>query len=160
MRRSLADGESEQLVSEIEGLGALGPEDLNQRWQMLFACGRPNRLCGSLLAQALAYRLQERVFGGLKASTRQLLQQVANRAATRGPAVELPRARLKAGTVLVREWHGTTHRITVLEAGFLCSGKRYRSLSEVARTITGSRWSGPLFFGLKSSAKEQGHGAQ
>ena len=160
MRRSLADGESEQLVSEIEGLRALSPEDLNQRWQLLFASGRPHRLCGSLLAQALAYRLQERACGGLKASTRQLLQQVANNAATRGPAVELPRARLKAGTVMIREWHGTTHRITVLEEGFLRSGKRYRSLSEVARTITGSRWSGPLFFGLKSSAKEQGHGAE
>ncbi len=96
----------------------------------------------------------------MKASTRQVLQQVANRAAARGSAVELPRARLKAGTVLVREWHGTTHRITVLEEGFLCSGKRYRSLSEVARTITGSRWSGPLFFGLKSFAQEQAHGAQ
>jgi hypothetical protein len=160
VRRWLADGESEQLVSEVESLRALSPEELNRRWQILFGSDRPKRLCGSLLVQALAYRLQERVCGGLKASTRQLLQQVANRAAARSPAVELPRARLKAGTVLVREWHGTTHRITVLEGGFLCSGKRYRSLSEVARTITGSRWSGPLFFGLKSSAQEQGHGAQ
>ena len=62
--------------------------------------------------------------------------------------------RLKAGTVLVREWHGTTHRVTVLDDGFRFGGKRYRSLSEVARTITGSRWSGPLFFGLKSASTE------
>ena len=160
MRRSLADGESEKLVSEIESLRALSPEGLNRRWQILFGSDRPKRLCGCLLAQALAYRLQESAWGGLKASTRQLLQQVANRAAARSPAVELPRLRLKAGTVMIREWHGTTHRITVLEEGFLCSGKRYRSLSEVARTITGSRWSGPLFFGLKSFAQEQAHGAQ
>jgi len=71
----------------------------------------------------------------------------------RSPAVEPPLVRLKAGTMLVREWHRTTHRVTVEEQGFLFRGERYRSLSEIARTITGTRWSGPLFFGLKS--KEQ-----
>jgi hypothetical protein len=62
--------------------------------------------------------------------------------------------------VLIREWHGTTHRITVAEKSFLFGGKRYRSLSEIARAITGTRWSGPLFFGLRSQVKEPRYGAE
>jgi Protein of unknown function (DUF2924) len=61
------------------------------------------------------------------------------------------------GTVLVRDWGGVTHQVKVLEDAILFRGKRYKSLSEVARVITGSRWSGPLFFGLKAAAKEQNH---
>jgi hypothetical protein len=60
---------------------------------------------------------------------------------------------------LIREWHGTKHQVTVLQDGFVYRGKRFHSLSEIARTITGSRWSGPLFFGLKSSRKEQSNEA-
>ena len=159
MRGSLSHSDSETLVTEVEGLRRLSPEELDQRWRRLFESERPNRMCGSLLRQGLAYRLQEKVLGGLKASTRRLLQQIAT-GTTRSPAVEPPIARLKTGTVLIREWHGTTHRITVAEKGFLFGGKRYRSLSEIARAITGTRWSGPLFFGLKSSVKEQSHGAE
>jgi hypothetical protein len=66
----------------------------------------------------------------------------------------------KPGTVLVRDWVGVTHQVKVLEDGLLFRGKRYESLSEIARAITGSRWSGPLFFGLKAAAKEQSHGAR
>ncbi len=160
MRGSLSHSDWEKLVTEIESLGRLSPEELDQRWRRLFESERPNRMCGSLLRQGLAYRLQEKVLGGLKASTRRLLQQIATNGTTRSPAVERPIARLKTGTVLSREWHGTTHRITALGEGFLFGSKRYHSLSEIARTITGSRWSGPLFFGLKSSAKEQSHGAE
>ena len=66
----------------------------------------------------------------------------------------------KPGTVLVRDWGGVTHQVKVLEDGIVFRSKRYKSLSEVARVITGSRWSGPLFFGLKAAAKEQSHGTQ
>ncbi len=62
--------------------------------------------------------------------------------------------------MLVRDWGGVTHQAKVLEDGILFRSKRYKSLSEVARVITGSRWSGPLFFGLKSAAKEQNHGTR
>ncbi len=61
---------------------------------------------------------------------------------------------------LIREWHGTTHRTTVAEKGFLFGGKRYRSLSEIARAITGTHWSGPRFFGLRARAKETNHGVR
>ena len=160
MQGSLSHSDCEKLVNEIEVLRALSPQELDQRWRLLFECERPNRIYGSLLRQALAYRLQEKAAGGLKSSTRRLLQRVASNGTVRSAAVEPPIARLKTGTVLVREWHGTTHRVTVEEKGFLFRAKRYRSLSEIARTITGTRWSGPLFFGLKSSAKEQSDGAE
>ena len=85
----------------------------------------------------------------MKASTRQLLQQVANRAAARSPGVELPRARLKAGTVLVREWDRQSQRVMVMAEGFSWNGQTYDSLSKVAFAITGTRWNGPRFFGLR-----------
>jgi Protein of unknown function (DUF2924) len=70
----------------------------------------------------------------------------------------IPSPSPKPGTVLVREWGGVTHQVKVLEGGVLFRGERYKSLSEVARLITGARWSGPLFFGLKSAVKERSHG--
>ncbi|MGD0291792.1 MAG: DUF2924 domain-containing protein [Candidatus Binataceae bacterium] len=66
---------------------------------------------------------------------------------------------MSTGTVLVREWHGIKHQVTVLQDGFLYRAKHFRSLSQIARAITGSRWSGPLFFGMKSSRKEQSYEA-
>jgi hypothetical protein len=160
MRSSVSGDEFEQLAMEIQDLRACSPGELDQRLRRLFESDRPSRVCGSLLTQALAYRLQEKALGGLKASTRRLLQQVASNGTTRSATVEPPIARLKTGTVLIREWHGTTHRVTVAEKSFLFSGKRYRSLSEIARAITGTRWSGPLFFGLKSRVKEPRHGVE
>jgi len=111
-----------------------------------------------LLIRALGYRLQEKAIGGLKPSIRRLLERWGRNGSGRGPLAEPARTRLKAGTVLVREWHGVNNRVTVLDDGFDFDGERFRSLSEIARKITGVRWSGPLFFGL--SAKEQRHGAE
>jgi hypothetical protein len=158
MKCSLSDIEGRS--AEIENRGNLGPEELDQAWRDLFESDRPRRVCGDLLIKALGYRLQEKGIGGLKPSTRRLLELWGRKGAGRGPLAEPARTRLKAGTVLVREWRGVTHRVSVLDDGFDFHGERFRSLSEVARKITGVRWSGPLFFGLKSSAKEQRHGAE
>jgi len=70
----------------------------------------------------------------------------------------IPERRASAGTVLIRQWRGVSHRVTVLDTAVVYRGRRYKSLSEVARAITGSRWSGPLFFGLKGRAKEAVNG--
>jgi len=113
-----------------------------------------------LLIKALGYRLQEKAIGGLKPLTRRLLKRLGRNVSERSPLAEPARTRLKAGTVLVREWHGVTHCVTVLDDGFDFDGERFRSLSEIARKISGVRWSGPLFFGLKSSAREVRHGAE
>ena len=104
------------------------------------------------MVRAIAYRLQERAFGGLKPSTQKILDRVCD---TRGEiAQHIPRPRVGAGTVLIREWRGVRHRVTVLDHDVVYRGRRYQSLSEVARAITGTYWSGPLFFGLKNQAKE------
>jgi len=161
MARKWSSDQSAQLLNEIEGLRTLSATELDQRWQTLFGSARPPRIYGALLIGVLAYRLQENTLGGLKASTRRLLRQVAGNAAARRPTSPLPRSQLKAGTVLIREWHGVSHRLTVLDKGFRFGGQRFGSLSAIARKITGSRWSGPLFFGLKAaSAKEADHGAK
>ena len=158
MKCSLVDIEG--LLIRVENLRILGAEELDQTWRALFGSERPRRVCGDLLIKALGYRLQEKAIGGLKPSTRRLLECQGRNGSERGPLAEPARIRLKAGTVLVREWHGVTHRVSVLDDGFYFKGKRCGSLSEIARKITGVRWSGPLFFGLKSPASEQCHGAE
>jgi len=141
--------EIERIETELELLPKLSAKRLDQRWRELFGTPRPQRLYGPLLIGVLAYRLQEKAFGGLKPATRRLLRQVAGLPAERRSLDRLTQPRLKAGTVLLREWHGTTFRVMVLESGYEYNAQRFKSLSEVARRITGSRWSGPLFFGLK-----------
>jgi DUF2924 family protein len=120
----------------------------------------PPRVSGELLIKALAHRLQEKALGGLKPATRRLLESWGRKNAEPSLPTQPVKTRLKAGTVLAREWHGTTHRVTVIDDGYRFDSKRYRSLSEIARTITGSRWSGPLFFGLNAIAGGQLHGAE
>jgi hypothetical protein len=95
------------------------------------------------MLRAVAYKMQEQVLGGLAPSTRRLLSMdVAQRPRRSRTA--------RPGTVLIREWRGVTHQVTVTEQGALYRGERYRSLSQIARVITGARWSGPRFFGVKA----------
>ena len=126
---------------------------------MLYRTEAPAYIGQSLLLQAVAYRLQERALGGVKSSTRRLLERAAEDV-DRQPPSEAPATRVTPGMVLIREWHGTSHRVTVLADGVLLRGARYRSLSEVARKITGSRWSGPRFFGLRAPEKGSDHGTR
>jgi hypothetical protein len=91
--------------------------------------------------------MQEQALGGLKPATRRFLEKTAEGNASKQHIV--PFISIKPGTRLLREWHGVTYEVVIKEDGVQCNGKHYRSLSEVARTITGARWSGPLFFGLK-----------
>ncbi len=148
------------LAKQLDQLGELDPEELRKRWRIVFGSDPPPRLRSSLMVQAIAYRLQEKSLGGLKPATRRLLEKVADDVvAGRQVSTTTNKPRLRAGSILVREWHGTKHQVSVLKEGFLYRSKRYCSLSEIARTITGSRWSGPLFFGLKSPSTEQSHGA-
>ena len=146
----------QKLAAELEQLRELNPEQLRERWQTLFGAQPPPKLRTSLLVQGIAYRLQEKALGGLKPATVRLLERIADDTAARRQAAPTPeRIRVAAGTVLIREWHGTRHQVTVLNDGFLFRTKHFRSLSQIARAITGSRWSGPLFFGLKAARKEE-----
>ena len=117
----------------------------------MYGSDPPDRIRRPLMIQALAYRLQEQALGGLKPATRRLLCSVADDSETCSKIEVDSKRRVKAGAVLIREWQGTKHQVTALKDGFMFRGKRFQSLSKIAGEITGTRWSGPLFFGLKNS---------
>jgi hypothetical protein len=160
MSRSLSEPQRAQLAGEIAGLQSLDVEHLKARWRTLYGTDAPSRFSRDLLIGAVAYRLQERALGALKPITRRLFQRVAADAHARRPRQFALLRKLEPGAVLIREWGGVKHQVVVVESGFSFRGRHYRSLSAVARHITGSRWSGPLFFGLKGRTKaEAGDGA-
>ena len=140
----------EKLAQDLRDLGTRGDAELKERWRSLYGTDPPRKIHRSLLIPALAYRMQKNALGALKPSVRRHLMRVARNAEGR-QAPGYPSLRPKPGAVLVRDWGGVNHQVKVVEDGILFRSKRYKSLSEVARVITGSRWSGPLFFGLKIS---------
>ncbi|MGC2491391.1 DUF2924 domain-containing protein [Candidatus Binatus sp.] len=146
------------LAHEIASLSDATSADLKQRWRALYGTEAPRRISRDLLIRALAYRIQEQALGGLKPSTRRFLAKVADDASARRPIQVAPEPGLKPGTVLLREWHGTQHQVIVRENGIVFNGKQSKSLSQVAYRITGTKWSGPLFFGLKANRQEQSNG--
>jgi len=156
MKKGSKNRDFDKLVPQLDQLRQQSAEELLKQWQALFGVASPKKLRSSLLVQGIAYRLQGRALGGLKPSTLRLLERIADDTAA-GRPVSIPseKVRTTIGTVLMREWHGKKHQVTVLEDGFLYRTKRFRSLSQIARLITGARWSGPLFFGLKSTRKDQ-----
>jgi hypothetical protein len=158
MTKALLRGESDQVTLEIAALAGLTVKQLKGRWRSLYGAEPLRYISRELLTGAVAYRLQERAFGGLKPVTRRLLERVGGVHASKLPIPTRCGRQATAGTVLVREWHGISHRVSVLDNGVSYRGQRFQSLSEVARLITGSRWSGPRFFGLNRRSKETGNG--
>jgi hypothetical protein len=158
MKRRAPVLDRDALTAEIAGLSKASITDLRERWKAMHGKAPSREIGRSFLTRAIAYRLQERAYGGLKPSTRRLLARAAEETAT--GSSKRPQTRMaQAGTILIREWQGAAHRVTMLDDGVSFNGKRYRSLSEVAREITGSRWSGPRFFGLRVPVMENNHGA-
>ena len=148
---------AEDLAGEIATLNTLEPAALLQKWKALFGTDPSPLLARIFMIRAIAYRLQEQRYGGLKPSTQRLLDRVGEGRVDVGRR-RIPDRRVSAGTVLIREWGGVSHRVTVLDRGVVYRGRRYRSLSEVAGVITGARWSGPLFFGLTHRAQKAADG--
>src|SRR5260370_16390072 len=155
MKSLIPPEEDDRSQNELDSLRALNPDQLAERWRELYRTAMPARLRRSLIIQALAYRVQEKAFGGLKPATRRLLESAAGRASENRTAKLRTRRSAQTGTVLVREWHGTKPQVPVLKDGFTFKGKHFESLSKIARDITGTRWSGPLFFGLRSRQEHQ-----
>lgn len=138
-----------ELRNRLTLLPRMSKAQLLDLWQELYGKTPLPKIRRELMVPFLAYRMQEREYGGLKTSTRSELRRIA-RALEKKPSAELRvRTRIKPGTRLGRQWRGKMHEIFVTESGYEYLGSRYRSLSEVARTITGTHWSGPAFFGLK-----------
>jgi Protein of unknown function (DUF2924) len=146
----------EELALEITRLSALDVPALRLRWAALFGAEPSPNFGRALLIRAITYRLQEKASPGLKPATRRLLDRIADNPSKDAPR-SIPQPWATAGTVLIRQWRGVSHRVTVLDTNVVYQGQRFKSLSEVARAITGARWSGPPFFGLKGRAKETIH---
>jgi hypothetical protein len=136
---------SQEFDAEIAALPKLSRAALRERWRELFKAASPVSFTPDLLARGIAWRLQEKALGGLSPSARQLLGSgsVSDR---NGKTSSRPS--LRPGNRLVRRWRGRTYVVDVREAGLVHDGERFSSLSVIARKITGTRWSGPKFFGL------------
>jgi len=158
MRRARSVARKTKQVSledEIARLRGLDIKALRARWRTVFGGNAPPHLPRHLLFAIIAYRLQAEVLGDLDAETLRLLKKI-NLAPSKLEAVPLTEAlerrrrELSPGTILIRDWNGQTHRVMVVEQGFAWEGTTYDSLSKIAQAITGSKWNGPRFFGLRA----------
>lgn len=138
------------LADDLARLPSLDRTALTAAWQTTYSAEPPRNISQPLMLRALAYRMQVQVLRGLKPSTQRYLMKIAEEGNSARAAI--PVTQVKSGTRLLREWHGASHEVTVLDDGVYYQGKRYRSLSQIAQVITGAKWSGPLFFGLKKEA--------
>ena len=136
-------GGREATAKEVDRIVELDREACLPLWRETFGIKAPKRLSVEFMRRALAHEVQARAFGPIAKRTRRVLTSVA---AVPGAAGRLP-VRMSPGARLLREWNGRTHEVEVLPDGYLWKGRRFRSLSAVAREITGARWSGPRFFG-------------
>jgi hypothetical protein len=152
-----------QLKASREALARLPKLDiheLREEWRFLYKADASPHLSRELLIRAVAYRMQELALGGLRPELQRQLRQIATELKQTGGAAKRFRPQLKPGTRLMREWQGRTYEVVVLDDGCSWQGARYRSLSEIARKITGTAWSGPLFFGLKQNRSAGGRPSQ
>jgi len=138
-----------EIEPELAQLVRVRINELRKRWRAIFRIEPPSAFGPDLLRRGIAQRIQEQHYGGLSAQVQRQLNQIV-KALEKKPSgrIELPR-RIKPGAILVRTWKDKSHRVTVLNDGFAFEGRVHKSLSEIARYITGTRWNGPKFFGLR-----------
>jgi len=143
------------VVAQIAELERMPIDELRKKWKYLYGKTSPASSNRRQLVARLAYRIQELAYGGLSREARERLEKIAGMSVSgrkthrRDPNLPVP------GTKLIREWQGGRIEVTVLETGFECEGKRYRSLSAIAATITGTKWNGWEFFGLRPRKKSR-----
>jgi hypothetical protein len=141
--------------AELDRLPTTPIADLRKRYRELFRAEPPKAFGPDLLRRSIAHQIQEKAYGGLPASTRRLLDQLVKAAMAKpNGRLELPR-RVKPGSELVRTWKRKSYRVMMMADGFAYDGRRFASLSEIATEITGTRWNGPRFFGLRSAAGKE-----
>jgi hypothetical protein len=139
--------------AELKKLPKMPIAALRIRYRAIFRTEVPAAFGPDLLRRTIAYRIQEKAYGGLPSSARRILNQLVKAMAAKPTGrLDLPR-RIKPGSELVRTWNRKTYRVTVLADGFAYEGKIFRNLSEIANLITGTRWNGPKFFGLRSGPR-------
>lgn len=148
-RAAAVDQSAFDLTAELAKLDHLDLDGLRSRWLKVTGRPAPRAFRSELLRKALAHEIQVAEFGGLSSAVKRRLRQLA--AAARDGRFDevLGTSAIKPGTLLIRVWQGTTHRVTVMADGFAWNGMSYGSLSSIAKAITGSTWNGWIFFGLK-----------
>jgi Protein of unknown function (DUF2924) len=149
-------GSADDIAARLQALEQMDHAALRAAWRRLYRAHPPKRVARDLLLLAVAWKIQEQVHGGLGATTKRRLADLAATLERDGDVTRNRVARLRPGAKLVREWRGETHTVIVREDGFEWKGRHWRSLSAVAREITGGHWSGPRFFGLKERARTNG----
>jgi hypothetical protein len=145
----------DEIAAEISRLSRLRLRELKAAWQAEFRRAVPKGLWRDLLLRTLAWCLQEKAFGGHDKATLKLLEAYGQRRAG-----DQRCQRLKAGTVLIRDFGGVRHTVTILPEGFVWQDKTYSSLSAIAKLITGTNWNGPKFFGLREAGGKRGGALQ
>ena len=159
-----ASGIEDEVSQELAGLAELDLEALRRRWRRLTGRRAPEHIAKQLLIRMIGYRIQANAFGNLDGQSIKLLRRIAEQQTKGKAGIGVPTLEslnvtsrgaksLAPGTVIGREHGGTMHHVMVLAEGFAWNGGTYRSLSEIAFAITGTRWNGPRFFGIKSGGK-------
>lgn len=140
------------ITEQLAQLRSMSRQQLLDLWEKCYQKPAPTGFKRDLMVPFLAYRIQENAFGGLKSSTRSQLRGIARRMENSSASKQhICHPRIKSGTRILRKWRGETHEVVVTESGYEYRQTGYKSLSEIARKITGTRWSGPAFFGLRPS---------
>ena len=145
------------LSEKLARLEAMSPAQLRAAWRDEWRKPAP-RIGPDLMRRGIAWRMQVRVHGGLPTAVGRTIDQVLAQLERTGEVGARRDISLKPGTRLVREWHGATHHVLVLDDGFEHEGRQYSSLSQIVRAITGTNWSGPRFFGLRKRKSVARHG--
>jgi hypothetical protein len=160
LSNEIAHHRPKTIEAQLDSMTNLNRSELQRLWRDSYGSDPPEKISVLLMRQAIAHRLQIKHLGGLDFSTRRTLKRVLEDPNSPHSDIRPVRTNVTNGTVLVREWHGNTHQVTVTENGVLYRERLFRSLSEVAREITGTRWSGPLFFGLRTPLGESSRGTK
>jgi hypothetical protein len=148
------------IANVIADLASRKTVELRDLWRRIYRIEPPPGISRDLLIRAAAYQIQEGELGGLSGAAKRRLRALAQKLETEGGASFDLVPTLKPGAKLIREWRGRTYSVIALEDGFDFEGKRYSSLSIIAREITGVRWSGPRFFGLSKESRQSANGAE
>ncbi len=144
---------ADDLSLELATLETMSLEELRRTWQAKFLESLPRLRTRELMALCLAYRLQARAYGGLPAPVKRRAAELARRFQADRNYTVTPGPVLKPGSSLIKEWRGVRHEVRVTEDGFSYLGERMGSLSEAAHRITGTKWNGHVFFGLKARTR-------
>ncbi|CCB63360.1 DUF2924 domain-containing protein [Hyphomicrobium sp. MC1] len=151
-----SDQTSNAVATEVAALASLSHRELRLAWRQYYKAYPPKFVNRTVIELGVAWKIQERAFGGLGTATKRQLDALADELEIKSDITRPKQLELRPGARLVRDWRGETHEVVVTEDGFLWRGQSWRSLSLIAKEITGTHWSGPRFFGLASERNTGG----